>query len=256
VTAPSTIDLNADLGEGDNADPAPDDAALLEIISSANVACGAHAGDENTMRRTCERAAALGVAIGAHVSYRDRAAFGRRFVEVEAEALAADLAGQIALLDGIARSAGTRVSYVKPHGALYNAIVDHETPARCVVDAALGHGTDLAVMGLPGSAVLRLADEAGLRTIGEAFADRAYTATGSLVPRGQAGAVVHDVDEVVARTVRLALAGEVVAIDGTVVPVDAASICVHGDTPGAVVLARSVRSSLLRAGVAVGPVTW
>lgn len=251
----ASIDLNADLGEGDNFDPAPDDGALLEIVTSANVACGAHAGNPEIMRRTCERAATLGLAIGAHVSCRDRDGFGRRFLDVEPDDLLADLVGQIGVLDDIARSVGTRVSYVKPHGALYNAVVDHEAHARAVIGAVRARGSSLAVMGLPGSAVLRLAIEAGVPAVGEAFADRAYTPAGTLVPRSHPGAVLHDVEEVVARVVRLALEGTVLAVDGTVVPVAAASVCVHGDTPDAVALARSVRAALLEVGVDVRSAT-
>jgi UPF0271 protein len=255
VTTMVSIDLNADLGEGDNLDPAPDDDALLAIVTSANVACGAHAGHPTIMRHTCERAAALGVAIGAHVSYRDRDHFGRRFIDVDPGVLADDIVEQIGVLDDIARSVGTRVTYVKPHGALYHAIIDHEAHARAVVRAAVAQGTDLAVMGQPGSAVLHLAAEAGVTTIGEAFADRAYTPRGALVPRSRPGALLHDVNEVVARVVRLAVDGTVVAIDGTVVPVHAASVCVHGDTPDAVDMARSIRAALLDVGVFVRSVT-
>jgi UPF0271 protein len=244
-TGRASIDLNADLGEGDNLDPAPDDEALLTLVTSANVACGAHAGNPTIMRHTCERAAALGVAIGAHVSYRDRDHFGRRFLDVGPDELTDDLCAQIALLDRIARETGSRVTYVKPHGSLYNTIVDHAPHAQAVVDAVQRSGDDLAVMGLPGSEVLRRAASTGLTTIGEAFADRAYTAEGTLVPRGVAGAVLHDVDEVVARVLRLATAGEIVAIDGTVVPVEATSVCVHGDTPEAVALARAIRAAVM-----------
>lgn len=251
MTGVASIDLNADLGEGDNVDPPPDDDALLEVVTSANVACGAHAGNPEIMRHTCERAAALGVAIGAHVSYADRDEFGRRVLDVHPGALADDLAAQIVLLDGVAREAGTHVSYVKPHGALYNTIVEDHAHAQAVVDAVAHHGGGLAVMGLPGSAVLRLAGAAGLATVAEAFADRAYTAAGTLVPRSQPGAVLHDIDEVVARVVRLAIDGVVIAVDGTVVPVDAASVCVHGDTPESVAMARAIRDALSRAGVVV-----
>jgi UPF0271 protein len=255
VTIVASIDLNADLGEGDNLDPVPDDDALLDIVTSANVACGAHAGNPAIMRETCERAAAGGLAIGAHVSYRDRDGFGRRFVDVDPGALLDDLVEQIGALDDIARSVGTRVSYVKPHGALYNAVVHHEAHARAVIAAVLARGSDLAVMGLPGSTVLRRAAEMGVPTIGEAFADRAYTAEGALVPRSRPGAVLHDVDEVVERVVRLAVDRTVVAVDGTVVPVHAASVCVHGDTPDAVALASAIRAALLEVGVTLGPAT-
>lgn len=247
----ASIDLNADLGEGDNLDPTPDDDALLQIVTSANVACGAHAGNPDIMRRTCDRAARLGVAIGAHVSYRDRDDFGRRVLDVDPDELADDLAGQIALLDSIARTAGTRVSYVKPHGALYNRIVADPRHAQAVVDGVVRSGETLAVMGLPGATVLRLAAAADLPVIAEAFADRGYTPDGTLVPRSEPGAVLQDVDDVVTRVVRLAVRREIVAVDGTVVHVDASSVCVHGDTPDAVAMAQAIRAALEQAGVSV-----
>ena len=194
MSAPGTrrIDLNADLGEGFGVWRLGDDDALLGIVSSANVACGFHAGDPSTMRRVCTRAAAGGVAVGAQVSYRDLAGFGRRFLDVEPAELADDLLYQLAALDGIARSAGGRVSYVKPHGALYNAAVTHEGHARAIVDAVLAFDRRLPVLGLPGSALLRAAEAAGMRPVAEGFADRGYTAAGTLVPRNQPGALVHD----------------------------------------------------------------
>ena len=250
---PRTIDLNADLGEGFGVWRLGDDDALLQVVSSANVACGFHAGDPVTMRRVCAAAAVAGVSVGAQVSYRDLAGFGRRFVDVAADELAADVLYQLAALDGIARTAGTRVSYVKPHGALYNAVVHHEAQARAVVEAVAGYDPGLAVLGLPGSVLLRTAAAAGLRTVREGFADRAYTPDGTLVPRGSAGALVHDPAAVAERAVRMAADGVVVAVDGSVVPVEVASVCVHGDTPGAVDLARSVRAALESAGLVVAP---
>ena len=166
------IDLNADLGEGFGVWRLGDDDALLDIVTSANVACGFHAGDPVTMRRVCARAAAAGVAVGAQVSYRDLAGFGRRFIDVEPAELAADVLYQLAALDGIARAAGTRVSYVKPHGALYNAAVAHQGHAQAVIDAVLAYDRRLPVLGLPGSALLREAEAAGMRPVPEGFADR------------------------------------------------------------------------------------
>lgn len=247
------VDLNSDLGEGDVARPVPDDDALLDLVSSANVACGAHAGTAEIMRHICTVAAARGVAVGAHVSYRDREFFGRRFIDVDPVDLADAVLEQVATLDTIARSVGTSVSYVKPHGALYNAIVHHEVQARSVIDGVLAAGGDLAVMGLPDSAVLQLADAAGLRTITEAFADRGYLPDGTLVPRGDAGAVLHDAAEVAARVVRMVVDHTVVAVDGSVVSVDIDSVCVHGDSPGAVQMARAVRAALGAADVAIRP---
>jgi UPF0271 protein len=245
------IDLNADLGEGFGIWRLGDDDALLAVVSSANVACGFHAGDPATMRRVCTRAVAAGVAVGAQVSYRDLAGFGRRFIDVAPGELTDDVLYQLAALDGIARTAGGRVTYVKPHGALYNAVVHHERQARAVVDAVVAYDPALAVLGLPGSTLLRLADESGLRTVAEGFADRGYTPAGVLVPRTEAGALVQDERTVVERAVRMATEGVVVAVDGTAVDVAVASVCLHGDTPGAVGLARAVRAALEEAGVAV-----
>ena len=247
----STVDLNADLGEGFGVWRLGDDEALLGLVTSANVACGFHAGDPTTMRRVCAGAASAGVAVGAQVSYRDLAGFGRRFIDVEPAELADDVLYQLAALDGIARAEGTRVRYVKPHGALYNAAVGHEAQARAVVDAVVAHDPALPVLGLPGSALLRAAEAAGLRPVSEGFADRGYTAEGGLVPRREPGALVHDPAEVAARAVRMVVEGTVVAVDGSTVPAAVASVCVHGDTPGAVELARAVRTALEQAGVAL-----
>jgi UPF0271 protein len=248
-----TIDLNADLGEGFGQWELGDDDALLDVVTSANVACGFHAGDPTVLRRVCERAADRGVAIGAQVGYRDLAGFGRRFIDVEPHDLVNDVLYQIGALEAFARVAGTRVRYVKPHGALYNAIVHHEEQAAAVVEAVRRYDPALPVLGLPGSRFLALAAEAGLTTVAEAFADRAYTAEGTLVSRREDGAVLHDADEVAARCVRMATDGQVAAIDGSVVAVRPASLCVHGDSPGAVVMAARVRESVEQAGVRVAP---
>ena len=243
------IDLNADLGEGFGVWRLGDDEALLGVVTSANVACGFHAGDPSTMRRVCERAAELGVSVGAQVSYRDLPGFGRRFIDVAPAELTDEVLYQLAALDGIARVSGTRVSYVKPHGALYNAVVSHEAQAGAVVDAVAAFDSGLPVLGLPGSVLLRAAEAAGLRPVPEGFADRGYTPAGALVPRREPGAVVHDPVAVADRAVRMAADGEVVAVDGTRVPVQVESVCVHGDTPGAVELARAVRTALETAGL-------
>ena len=245
------IDLNADLGESFGRWRLGDDAALLPHLTSANVACGFHAGDATTIRDTVAACVRGGVAVGAQVSYRDLAGFGRRFIDVEPAELAADVLYQLAALDGIARAAGTRVSYVKPHGALYDAAVAHEGQAQAVVDAVLAFDRRLPVLGLPGSALLRSAEAAGMRPVAEGFADRGYTAEGGLVPRREPGALVHDPAEVAKRAVRMAVEGTAVAVDGSTVPATVASICVHGDTPGAVELAGAVRKALVDAGVAL-----
>jgi len=250
-----TIDLNCDLGEGFGAWTMGDDDALLEIATSANVACGFHAGDPGTMRRVCRRAADLGVSIGAHVGYRDLAGFGRRAMAIAPEELADEIVYQIAALDGFARLAGTRVSYVKPHGALYNTVADDPGQAAALAKAVHRYDPRLAVLGLAGSPGLRIAGEKGLVTVAEAFADRAYTGGGRLAPRSSPGAVIHDADQIVERCLGMVLAGEVPTIDGGILPIRPDSLCVHGDTPGAVLIARRVRCALAAAGVALLPFT-
>jgi UPF0271 protein len=245
------IDLNADLGEGFGRWRLTDDERLLSVVTSANVACGFHAGDAVTMRRVCELAAGRGVRIGAQVSYRDLAGFGRRAMDVPPAELAAEVAYQIGALEVFARAAGSRVSYVKPHGALYNRVVHDEEQAQAVVEGVLLADAALPVLGLPGSRLLEVAEKAGLPVVTEAFADRAYTEEGTLVPRGQDGAVVTDPDTVVERSVSLARFGVVAAHSGRDIPVRARSLCLHGDTPGAVDLARRVRTELEAAGIGV-----
>jgi UPF0271 protein len=247
------VDLNSDLGESYGRWTLGDDDAVLELVTSANVACGFHAGDPTVLRRTCDRAAERGVVVGAQVGYHDLAGFGRRFVDVAPDELTNDVLYQVGALEAFARVAGTRVAYVKPHGALYNTIVHHEAQAAAVVEAVRRYDPALPVLGLPGSQWLRLAGEAGLRTVAEAFADRAYTPEGTLVNRREPGAVLHDTDEIARRCVRMAVDREVEAVDGSVVPVDAASICVHGDTPGAVAIARAVKHALSAADVTIEP---
>ncbi|WP_406300606.1 LamB/YcsF family protein [Embleya sp. NBC_00888] len=249
----TVIDLNADLGEGFGRWTLTDDEALLSVVTSANVACGFHAGDPVTMRRVCELAAERGVRIGAQVSYRDLAGFGRRAMDVPAAELAAEVAYQIGALEVFARAAGARVAYVKPHGALYNRTVWDGDQAGAVVAGVLLAGGALPVLGLPGSRLLEAAESAGLPCVPEAFADRAYTAQGTLVPRGEPGAVVQDGDRVVSRSLTMAREGAVVAITGERVTVSARSLCLHGDTPGAAELALRVRRALSAAGVSLEP---
>ncbi|MGW2153158.1 LamB/YcsF family protein [Nonomuraea sp. NPDC001699] len=243
------IDLNADLGEGFGIWRLGDDLALLDIVTSANVACGFHAGDPVTIRRTCAAAVDRGVSIGAQVSYRDLAHFGRREMEVEPEELCAEVLYQLAAVDGIARAMGGRVSYVKPHGALYNRICRDKEQAAAVIDAVADYDPSLPVLTLPVSVVHEVAAAEGVPTVSEAFADRAYTAAGALVSRREPGAVIHDAAAVTARARQMALEGSVAAVDGSPVSVSARSLCVHGDTPDAVGLARAVRNDLLAAGV-------
>ncbi|MFE0039876.1 LamB/YcsF family protein [Streptomyces sp. NPDC059015] len=247
----ASIDLNADLGEGFGRWRLTDDEELLSVVTSANVACGFHAGDAATMRRVCALAAERGVRIGAQVSYRDLAGFGRRPMDVPADELAAEVAYQIGALEVFARAAGARVSYVKPHGALYNRVVHDEQQAEAVVAGVMLTGERLPLLGLPGSVLHTIAEKAGLPVVTEAFADRAYTVDGTLVPRGRAGAVLTDADAVVERSVSMARFGVVTSHCGRSVGVRARSLCLHGDTEGAVALARRVRGRLEESGVRV-----
>ena len=248
---PTTVDLNSDVGESFGRWVLGDDEAVLASVTSANVACGFHAGDPTTLRRTCELAAAAGVLVGAQVGYRDLAGFGRRFIDMDPRELTDDVIYQIGALQALAAVSGSSVRYVKPHGALYNAIVHHEIQASAVVDAVLAIDRTLPLLGLPGSAVLAIAAERGLRTVPEAFADRGYTAAGTLVARSAPGALLSDPAEVAQRVVRMVVDGTLVAVDGTTIDVRAESICVHGDSPGAVQMARAVAAALGQAGVTV-----
>ncbi len=243
------IDLNSDVGESFGNWTLGDDAAIFTSVSSANVACGFHAGDPSTIARTCRDAAAAGVTIGAHVGYRDLAGFGRRFLDCSPTELADDILYQLGALDALARAAGGTVRYVKPHGALYNTIVAHEAQAQAVVDAVKAFGGDLPLLLLPGSVALTFAEAAGLRGVSEAFADRAYNPDGTLVSRREPGAVLHDVAAVAANMVRLATEGTIIARDGSAIRTPAESICLHGDTEGAVAMSAAVRRELEAAGV-------
>jgi UPF0271 protein len=247
------MDLNADLAEGFGIWRLGDDDALLDVITSANVACGFHGGDPVTMRRVCATAAKRGVAVGAQVSYRDLAGFGRRRIDYAFDELRDDVIYQIGALDGFCRVAGMAVRYVKPHGALYNVAAVDEAQAAAVVAAVRDYDRTLPVVCSPGSTLAELALGGGLTTIAEGFADRAYEANGNLVSRSQAGAVITDPDAVVTRAVRLAREGTMVAVDGSTIPLRVASICLHGDTPGAAELARRVRDGLTGAGVTLAP---
>lgn len=229
------MDLNSDVGESFGRWTLGDDAAVLDVVTSANVACGFHAGDPTTIRATCRLAVARDVSIGAQVSYRDLAGFGRRFVDASRRELTDDVAYQIGALQALAAAEGGLVTYVKPHGALYNTAVHHADHAQAVVDAVRDVDPSLAVLGLPGSELLRRADQAGLRPVTEGFADRAYRPDGTLVPRTEAGAVLTDPAAVADQAEHLAS-----VVD---------SVCVHGDTPDAVGLARAVRERLTSRGL-------
>ncbi|MGW9113713.1 LamB/YcsF family protein [Microbacterium sp. NPDC055683] len=243
------IDLNSDLGENEPDRVVSDDAAMLDVVTSANVSCGRHAGTTEGIRATLAAAVAAGVTIGAHPGYPDRAGFGRRRVEGAPAALRAEVEEQVGALAALARAAGGRIAYVKPHGALYHDVARDEERAAALVDAVRAVDDRLAVLALPGSAVLRLAERGGLRAVAEAFADRAYLPDGGLVPRSRTDAVLHDPGAVAARMARLVSEGVVEAVDGTSVRVSAESICVHGDSPGAVGMARAVRARLEADGI-------
>ena len=245
------IDLNADLGEGLGQWRMTEDAALLELVTSANVACGFHAGDPSQMLKVCRLAASAGTAVGAHVAYRDLIGFGRRFIDVDPDELTADVLYQLHAIDGMARSAGTELRYVKPHGALYNTIVHHEAQAAAVVAALRLFGRDLPVMGLPGARWLELAAAEGLRIAYEAFPDRSYTPDGRLATRGTPGAKIEDPNQVAQRALQMARERTIIALDGSTIEVAADSLCVHGDSPTAVATARAVREALVGAGIDV-----
>lgn len=245
------IDLNSDLGESFGAWRMGDDAAMLAVVSSANVACGFHAGDPAGILSTLRAAASRGVSVGAHVSYPDLVGFGRRNMDMASADLQASVIYQIGALQGLAAAAGTRVRYVKPHGALYNFIAHDARQAADVIAAVKAVDASLGLVVLAGSALSGWAREAGLRTVEEAFADRGYRADGSLVPRNQPGAVLHDPEAVAERMLQLARDGTVTAVDGSVVRVRAESICVHGDSPGAVAMAQRVRERLTAEGVRI-----
>jgi UPF0271 protein len=245
------MDLNSDVGESFGRWTLGDDQAMFGSVTSANVACGFHAGDPSVIRSTCRKAAEAGVVIGAHVGYRDLAGFGRRFLDIDPNELADDVVYQIGALQALAAVEGARVKYVKPHGGLYNAIVHHTAQARAVVDAVRSVDPGLPIMGLPGSEVLRLAEAAGLRAVPEAFADRAYTPEGTLVSRSLPGAVLEDPAQVAEHVLRMATESAVRAVDGSILKIRAESICVHGDSPGAVAMAAAVKSALSGAGVSL-----
>jgi 5-oxoprolinase (ATP-hydrolysing) subunit A len=236
-----TIDLNADLGESYGRWTLGDDESMLQVVTSANVACGFHAGDPATLLEVCRKAVARGVVIGAQVGYPDLAGFGRRFLDMSAADLTAAVIYQVGALDGLARTVGGRVRYVKPHGALYHACVDHEEQARAVVEAVRSYDRQLPILGLRGSALLRIARERKVRQVTEYFVDRTYTAEGRLTDRRRPDALIHDAEYAARRAVRAAQEGM------------AESFCTHGDTPGAVAMAQGVRAALEQAGVAIAP---
>ena len=245
----NSIDLNSDLGESFGAWRLGDDAAMFALVSSANVACGFHAGDPVTMLASARLAVRHGVALGAHPGYRDLAGFGRRALDTSPAEIAAELLAQLGALDGVARAAGTRVRYAKAHGALYHRLAADESAARAFVDAVAAFDPALTVLGQPTGAIVRAADAAGLRYAREAFVDRGYVADGSLVPRGEPGAVVDDPAAAADRALEITETGGITADDGSRVELAADSLCLHGDTPGSVSAATAVRAGLEAAGV-------
>ncbi|WP_194421355.1 LamB/YcsF family protein [Microbacterium abyssi] len=247
------IDLNSDLGENVPDRVVSDDAAMLEIVTSANVSCGFHAGSPEGIRATLAAAVRGGVVIGAHPGYRDYENFGRTKVDIDSATLQAHVEYQLGALIGLTSAVGGTVAYVKPHGALYNTIARDERQSKDVVAAIKAIDPNLVLLGLAGGVVLEVAAKAGLDVAAEAFADRAYQPDGQLVSRTDEGAVLHDPAAVAERMVRLADAGVIRAIDGTDVRVDAQSICVHGDSPGSVAMAAETKRMLQDAGITIAP---
>lgn len=245
------MDLNSDLGESFGAWTMGDDAAMLDIVSSANVACGFHAGDAAGILATLKAARSRGVAVGAHVAYRDLAGFGRRNMDVASGDLVADVIYQIGALQGLAAAAGTAVKYVKPHGALYNTIAHDRRQATDVIHAIQAIDLTLVLLALAGSPLIGWARDAGLTVVAEAFADRGYTPQGALVSRREKGAVLHDEALIAERMLTLVRDGVIEAVDGSLVRVQADSICVHGDSPGAVAIARRLRQRFTQEGVKI-----
>lgn len=247
------MDINSDLGESYGAWRMGDDAAMLDIVSSANVACGFHAGDPAGILDTLKAAAGRGVAVGAHVAYPDLVGFGRRNMDPSSRELVADVIYQIGALQGLAQAAGTRVRYVKPHGALYNTIAHDERQGGDVITALQAIDPKLTLLALAGSPLIERARARGLAVVAEAFADRAYNDDGTLVSRRLPGAVLHDADQVAERMLRWVESGTLQSITGQPVRIQADSICVHGDSPGAVEMARRIRARLSAAGVSLAP---
>lgn len=242
----TTVDLNSDLGEG-----AGTESEIMPFITSANIACGAHAGDERSMRDTIRLAQAQGVAAGAHPGYRDRASFGRTALEIESDALIADLAAQIGALAAIARSLGTSLAHVKAHGALYNAAQRDEAVADAIVRAVKRAAPELILFVFPSSAVERAARSAGLRVAREGFIDRAYEPDGSLRSRAKSDALITDPERAAAQALSFMKDGGVRTIDGAFLEQSVDTLCVHGDTPGAPAILRAARAALVAAGVAI-----
>ena len=243
------MDLNADLGGSFGSWTMGDDAAMLPLVTSASVACGMHAGDPVTMLDTCRAAYELDVRVGAHIGYPDLAGFGLRALDMSFDDLFGSVLYQLGALDGVAHAVGASVDYVKVHGALYDRTMRDAEQASAVIAAVQAYDPGLPVLGFPGSALLAIAAESGHPVFAEAFADRSYLPDGTLVPRSQDGALLHDAGQIAERAVRLATKGEVEAVDGTVLRIEPHSLCLNGDAPGSAVMAAAVRAALEQAGV-------
>ncbi len=247
------IDLNSDLGEGFGPWRMGQDRDMLSIVTSANIACGGHASDPDTMFETVKAAKERGVIIGAHPGYNDREGFGRRIIPMSAEQIARMVAAQIGALIAVADLAGAQVRYVKPHGALANLAAADKDVAEAIVAAVDLLQADLAVLAISGTALERAARARGLETFREIFADRRYLANGLLVPRDHPEAVIHDPTEAAERLIEMLDSGRMPVIDGAPIPLAAQSVCVHGDSPGAVDMAQHLRATLTQSGVKIAP---
>lgn len=245
------IDLNSDLGESYGSWSMGNDEQILPIVSSANIACGFHAGDPKSILQTLKQAAQLKVSVGAHVSYPDLVGFGRRNMDVAYDELYADVLYQISALQGLAQVAGTSVRYVKPHGALYNTIATNLDQAKAVIDAILAYDSSLVLVALAGSPLIEFARKQGLRVVSEAFADRAYHRNGTLVSRRQEGAVLHDVEMIAERVLDMIKKKGVISIEGEFTPLKADTICLHGDSLGALQMAKVIRQTLVDHQIAI-----
>ncbi len=247
------IDLNSDLGEGFGRWELGDDAAMLSVVTSANIACGGHAGDPETMFRTLRLAAERGVTVGAHPGYADREGFGRRVIPMTPAEIGRLVAAQVGALQGLAALAGAPVRYVKPHGALGNLAADDRAVADAIAAAVKALPGELSILAISGTELEHAARAAGLRVHSEIFADRAYLANGRLVPRSREGAVLHDAEAAADRLIRFLETGNMPVIDGPPIPLAAQSVCVHGDAPGALAMARRIRERLQSAGITIAP---
>lgn len=247
------VDLNSDLGESFGSWKMGNDEQILPVVTSANIACGFHAGDPLGILNTLKHAVKLGVTIGAHVAYPDLVGFGRRNMDLSRDELIADVLYQISALDGLTKVAGSKVKYVKPHGALYSTIAKDPVQAQAVIDAIKMYNPELVLVALAGSNLVAQAKASGLKVVSEAFADRAYNSDGSLVSRRLEGAVLHDAEFVAKRVVSMLQQGGVESIDGIFTPIQADTICLHGDTDGALEMSAAIKAELLKDNIQIRP---